>query len=149
MNTGTKWVLAQFAMLVLIGLTVAFSGGSPTAPTTVVAIILFLAGQGMAVAAVLKMRQYISAHPAPAPGASLLNGGIYGLVRHPMYGGVLLVAAAISIFDVNWIGLALTGVLAAVFHGKATYEEGLLEKAFLGYAEYRKQVTRRFIPWVL
>lgn len=141
--------MAQFVMLVLIGLAIAFSGGSPTPATTVAAIVLFLVGQGMAVAAVLKMRQYISAHPAPAPGASLLNSGIYGLVRHPMYGGVLLVAAAISLFDINWIGLALVGVLAGVFHGKATYEETLLDKAFLGYDAYRKQVTRRFIPWVL
>ncbi len=149
MTTGTKWVLAQLVVLVLIAVAVAFLGGDATAPTTIVAILLFVAGQGMAIAAALQMRQYISAHPAPTPGASLLQDGIYRLVRHPMYGGVMLMAGAIAVFDVNPAALLLTAVLAAVFHGKSRYEETLLTSSFLGYADYRKRVTRRFIPWLI
>lgn len=149
MNTGSKWVLGQFALLAAIGLAVAFFGGDPAVSTTLAAIVLFLIGQGMAIAAALKMRQYISAHPAPAPGASLLRGGIYGLVRHPMYGGVFFMALAVAVFDQNLIAIVLTMALAALFFGKSSYEETLLEETFLGYADYRKQVTRRFIPWVL
>ncbi len=149
MNTGSKWVLGQFLLLLAIGLSVAFFGGDPIAASTIAAVVLFLIGQGMALAAALKMRQYISAHPAPAPGASLLRDGIYGVVRHPMYGGVFFMALAVSVFDRNPIAVLLTVVLAALFFGKSSYEETLLEKTFLGYADYRKQVTRRFIPWVL
>lgn len=149
MTTGTRWVLAQLAVLALIAVAVAFLGGEATAPTTIIAILLFTAGQAMAIAAALKMRQYISAHPAPAPGASLLEDGIYRHVRHPMYGGVILMAGAIAVFDLNPVALALTAVLVGVFHGKSRYEETLLAAAFLGYAEYRKRVTRRFIPWLI
>ena len=149
MTTGSKWVGAQLVVLVLIAIAVALLGGEPTAPTTILAVILFLVGQGMAIAAALQMRQYISAHPAPAPGASLLQDGIYRLVRHPMYGGVILMAAAIAVFDVNPGALALTVVLAAVFNGKARYEESLLAATFLGYEDYRTRVTRRFIPWIV
>lgn len=149
MNTGTKWVLAQLVVLVLIAIAVAFLGSEATAPTTIVALILFIMGQGLAIAAALKMRQYISAHPAPAPGAILLQDGIYGYVRHPMYGGVILMAAAIAVFDLNPVALALTAVLVGVFIGKSRYEEALLAAAFLGYVEYRKRVTRRFIPWLI
>lgn len=149
MTTGSKWVLAQFVVLVLIAIVVAFLGGEATAPTTILAILLFVAGQGMAIAAALQMRQYISAHPAPVPGASLLQGGIYKLVRHPMYGGVILMAGAIAVFDVNPVAVVLTAVLAAVFHGKSRYEESLLAAAFLGYEDYRERVTRRFIPWIV
>jgi len=149
MNTGSRWVLAQFVVLALIGLTVAFSGGSPTIVSTVAAVVLFMAGQAMAVAAALKMRQYISAHPAPVPGAIMLGDGIYGLVRHPMYGGVLLMAAAFAVFDLNPIAGVLTVVLAVIFHGKSRYEEGLLVDAFLGYPDYRRRVRHRFIPWIL
>ena len=149
MNTGTRWVLAQLMVLVLIAVAVALLGSEATATTTIVAILLFIAGQGMAIAAALKMRQYISAHPAPAPGASLLQDGIYGYVRHPMYGGVILMAGAIAVFDLNPAALALTAVLVAVFLGKSRYEETLLAEAFLGYADYRTRVARRFIPWIL
>ena len=149
MDIGSRWVLGQFLLLVAIGLSVAFFGSSPELVTTVLAVALFLVGQGMALAAALKMRQYISAHPAPVPGASLLRDGIYGLVRHPMYGGVFFMALAIAVFDRNVVALVLSAALAALFVGKSSYEETLLEKTFLGYGEYRAQVTRRFIPWVL
>ena len=148
-TTGTKWVVAQAVVLALIAIAVVLLGGEATIPTTIAAILLFLAGQAMAIAAALRMRQYISAHPAPAPGAPLLQDGIYRFVRHPMYGGVMLMAGAIALFDVNPAALALTVVLAAVFHGKSRYEESLLVAAFLGYAEYQKRVTRRFIPWIV
>jgi protein-S-isoprenylcysteine O-methyltransferase Ste14 len=149
MTTGSKWVMAQLVVLVMIAISVAFSGGEATAVTTIVAIVLFIAGQGMAIAAALQMRQYISAHPSPAPGASLLQNGIYRHVRHPMYGGVMLMAGAIALFDVNPVALILTAVLAVVFHGKSRYEESLLAAAFLGYREYQRRVTRRFIPWLI
>ena len=149
MTTGSKWVLAQLVVLIAIALAVAFLGGEASALTTIVAILLFVAGQVMAIAAALQMRQYISAHPAPVPGASLLQGGIYNLVRHPMYGGVMLMAAAIAVFDINPVALALTSVLALVFHGKSRYEESLLVATFLGYEDYRSRVTHRFIPWLV
>jgi protein-S-isoprenylcysteine O-methyltransferase Ste14 len=148
MTTGTKWVLAQATVLVLIAIVVVLAGGEATLVTTGAAIALFVLGQGMAIAAALQMRQYISAHPAPAPGARLLQDGIYRHVRHPMYGGVILMALAIAVFDLNPLALVLTAVLVAVFFGKSRYEETLLAAAFLGYADYRKQVTRRFIPWL-
>lgn len=141
-------MLAQFIVLVFIGLAVAFLGSSPKPVTTIIAVVLFVLGQGMAVAAALKMRQYISAHPAPAPGAKLLADGIYGLVRHPMYGGVLLMAAAFAVYDLNLAAAVLTTMLGAVFYGKSSYEEGLLAATFLGYADYMQRVPRRFIPWV-
>lgn len=149
MDTGSRWVLGQFLLLLAIGLAVAFTGAAPTVPTTVVAAVVFVVGQGMALAAAIKMRQYISAHPRPAPGAALLRDGIYGFVRHPMYGGVFFMALAVAIFDRNVLAIVLSLALAALFFGKSSYEETLLEQTFLGYAEYRSQVTHRFIPWIL
>lgn len=149
MDTGSKWVWAQFLMLVLIAISILLFGGQPQAVATLIAVVLFVAGQGIAIAAALKMRQYLTAHPAPARGAVLLRGGIYGMVRHPMYGGVILMCAAVAVFDLNVIAAVLTGGLVALFYGKSGYEETLLVEAFLGYADYQEQVTRRFIPWVL
>ena len=66
-----------------------------------------------------------------------------------MYGGVFFMALAVSVFARNLIAVVLSLALGALFFGKSSYEETLLEETFLGYADYRKQVTRRFIPWVL
>lgn len=149
MDTGSKWIWGQLVVLALIAISILLFGGEPQVATTIVAIVLFLLGQGMAIAAALQMRQYLTVHPAPAPGASLLRGGIYAHVRHPMYGGVLLMAAAVSVFDINLIAGLLTAGLVPLFYGKSRYEESLLVETFLGYPEYRNRVTRRFIPWIL
>ncbi|MCP3974608.1 MAG: isoprenylcysteine carboxylmethyltransferase family protein [bacterium] len=149
MDIGSKWVWAQFIVLLLIAVSVLVFGGDPQVGATIIALALFVAGQGIAIAAALKMRVYLTAHPAPARGAALLRDGIYGKVRHPMYGGVILMASAVSVFDLNVVAGLLTVGLVVLFFGKSRYEESLLTEAFLGYAEYQKQVTRRFIPWVL
>lgn len=141
-------MLGQFLLLIAIGIAVALGGSDPRIVTTVAAVVLFVAGQAMALAAAVKMRQYISAHPKPAPGAALLRDGVYGLVRHPMYGGVFFMALAVAVFDRNVVAIALCLALAALFYGKSSYEETLLEQTFLGYPEYRQSVTHRFIPWL-
>ncbi len=149
MDTGSKWVWAQFVVLLAIGVSIFTFGGEPQVAATIIAIVLFVGGQGIAIAAALRMRQYLTAHPAPAHGAALLRDGIYGMVRHPMYGGVILMAAAVSVFDLNLVAGLLTIGLVALFSGKSRYEESLLADVFLGYSDYQEQVTRRFIPWVL
>ena len=149
MDTGSKWVWAQFGVVLLIGISILMFGGEPQAWATVIAVALFVVGQVIAIAAALKMRQYLTAHPAPAHGAALLRDGVYGLARHPMYGGVILMAAAVSVFDLNVVAGLLTVGLVVLFFGKSRYEESLLTDAFLGYAAYQQQVSRRFIPWVL
>jgi protein-S-isoprenylcysteine O-methyltransferase Ste14 len=141
--------MAQLAVLVLIAIAVALLGGAANPVATIVAAVLFIAGQGMAIAAAVQMRRFISAHPAPAPGASLLQDGIYRHVRHPMYGGVMLMALAIAVFDVNPVAVVLTAVLAIVFHGKSRYEESLLVATFPAYPAYRDRVVRRFVPWMI
>jgi len=149
MSTGSRWVFVQFVLLLAIGFSIALFGGEPRPAATIVAVVVFAAGQGMALAAAWQMRRFLTAHPAPTPGAILLQSGIYGLVRHPMYGGVLLIAAAVAIFDLNPVAAALTIVLAGVFVGKVAYEETLLAKAYVAYESYRAQVPKRFIPWLI
>ena len=83
--------------------------------------------------------------PEPKAGASLVMGGPYRRMRHPMYSALLLVMAAGVAASPDapralaWLALLL------VLHGKAGLEERLLLARWPQYAGYRAR-TWRFIP---
>jgi len=84
-------------------------------------------------------------HPEPKVNGVLVTGGPYRLVRHPMYGAVLLAAAALTALSASWLGALAWGSLLWVLWQKATLEEQWLCEHHAGYAAYR-QTTKRFIP---
>ena len=75
----------------------------------------------------------------------LRTGGVYRLVRHPIYGGVILIALGSSLV---WSPLALlpTALLVVLFELKSRREESLLLERFPGYETYRRRVRWRFVP---
>jgi protein-S-isoprenylcysteine O-methyltransferase Ste14 len=81
-------------------------------------------------------------------GHRVVSTGVYGWVRHPMYLGATLmfvggplVTGAVSALGV---GLALVVLLAV----RSLDEEALLTRELPGYAEYRRRVRYRFVPFV-
>jgi protein-S-isoprenylcysteine O-methyltransferase Ste14 len=88
----------------------------------------------------------INIRPEPKPGGTLVTGGPYRFVRHPMYLAVMLFSAGFVGHDpLQWLAL---GALAAVLFAKARREERLMVLAHPGYVEYRAR-TRAIIPFVL
>lgn len=85
--------------------------------------------------------------PRPVPGAPVIDGGAYRVVRHPMYTGVLTQAAAVSIAGSPW-ALLPTGALAIILDRKAAHEEERLELVHPGFADYRTRTRWRFLPGV-
>lgn len=84
--------------------------------------------------------------PMPTPnGAGLAAGGIYGYVRHPMYSGVIAVALGLAVGSGHAWTYAFTVLLALFFEAKTRVEEGFLERAYPGYAEYAAK-TGKFLP---
>ena len=78
----------------------------------------------------------------------LVVRGPFGLVRHPIYGGVVLGLLAVSLLTRP---LALVPSLCGIVFLtlKARHEERLLREAVPGYDAYCRRVRRRFIPFVL
>ncbi len=146
---GGWWVVAQGLLLTgLVATWVLWGGGWGVAAVAGGAV---LAGAGGALGAggFLALGQAVTPYPEPLPGAALVERGAYRLARHPIYGGIVLGSAGVSLADGNWPGLAVTLALAALFWGKTGFEEQRLAARYPGYEAYRARVRRRLIPWVL
>lgn len=141
------WVLAQF--LVMAGV-VASWHFPPHYHVTVllwVGLSVALTGVALFVWARKALGGSFSVFPRPKPGARLVTDGPFALVRHPIYGGALLVFAGCSLaFSPS--GLAATLVLALLWAGKARVEERHLTERFPEYADYRRRVRKRLLPLV-
>ena len=147
---GGGWVVAQFALmgaaLVAIVIPPDWPSGARTA-LAVAGVVLLVAGAALAVAAGRSLGRAMTPYPRPLEGAQLVETGVYGVVRHPVYTGGLL-------FFVGWsliagpVALAFTLALAALWAGKIAVEERHLRAAHPGYEDYTRRVTRRLVPGV-
>lgn len=85
---------------------------------------------------------------SPAENAILITSGMYSVVRHPIYTGVLILGIAWSIFFGSLLSLLFTLVLFLFFMVKSTREEELLAKKFPEYVDYKTRVKKKIIPFV-
>ena len=147
-DRGGWWVVAQVGLFGLILLALRRNADPVVAIQivgwTAIALALLLGGSGM-----WMIRRRITAMPAPLDGAVLMDGGPYGLVRHPIYGGVILGFVGLTTKGGNVYALGLSLLLIPFFYAKSRHEERLLEAQFPEYDEYRLRVTRRVLPWLL
>ena len=99
-------------------------------------------------AEVLRENTYLSRTIQVQENQKVIDTGLYGIVRHPMYSATLLLFLSIplvlgSIFSFI-IFLAYPFIIAKRIKG----EEALLEKELYGYKEYKNKVKYRLIPFI-
>eukprot|EP01025_Chloroclados_australasicus_P047343 TRINITY_DN5286_c0_g1_i1.p1 TRINITY_DN5286_c0_g1~~TRINITY_DN5286_c0_g1_i1.p1 ORF type:complete len:252 (-),score=35.20 TRINITY_DN5286_c0_g1_i1:250-1005(-) len=113
-------------------------------------ILLMITGLVSVWLAVFNLGQSLSPFPVPRKRNKLVTTGIYGIVRHPMYAGVLMVCTGLSLYTGGETRLLLSFLLAYLFNQKAKLEEKyLLEKYPTEYKEYMEsQTKKRFIPLI-
>jgi protein-S-isoprenylcysteine O-methyltransferase Ste14 len=82
----------------------------------------------------------------PLPGADLVTGGAYAHLRHPIYGGLVLLLTGYTLAWSNWTLAALVGLVAfQYFQAKARAEERWLLRRFPQYEAYQRRVRRRIL----
>ncbi len=147
---GGGWVAVQGMLLLAIAVSLSIGPqlGALRMGRMIVGAVLALSGAVLAAVAIASHPQAVSATPAPVRGRPLVEDGIYGLVRHPIYGGVAIACAGLAVFTGRPLALLASLVLAIFFSRKAAHEESLLERAYPQYADYAARVPRRMIPWV-
>jgi protein-S-isoprenylcysteine O-methyltransferase Ste14 len=77
----------------------------------------------------------------------LVTTGIYGVMRHPIYAGLICVAVGWGVATYSLFAELLTAVLIVVLDLKSRREEMWLRERFPEYAAYAAR-TKRFIPGV-
>lgn len=110
---------------------------------TVGAASSMVGGAVLAAAGAVRLGPSLRALPTPPDRSVLRTDGAYGVVRHPIYAGLLASSTGAAILRARPEPLAAVAVLAAVLHLKAGYEERLLRLRFgAAYEEYAEQVPR-------
>ncbi len=147
---GEGWVALQFVIFGAIfggGLIGAAWSAPYRLPAAALGVALMAVGGWLALRGLFDLRESLTVFPRPRDGARLVEQGSYGLVRHPIYGGLVLGGLGWGLAMAAPASLAASLLLAAFFDLKSRREEAWLEERFAGYAAYRAR-TRKLIPWV-
>jgi len=147
---GEGWVAIQ-GLLLLIAAATGLLGpaweGAIRVGTSVAGIVLIGGGFTLAAMGMRDLRDALTPLPYPRADADLIETGVYGLVRHPIYGGLVLAGVGWGLLTASPAALVAGVVLLGFFELKSRREEAWLERRFAGYAAYRAR-TRRLIPWI-
>ena len=108
---------------------------------------LMVAGGALLAAGILRLGRGVTPLPFPRDQAALVQTGPYGLVRHPMYGGGLVLAFGWALFVHAWLTLGYVVVLLVFLDLKSRREERWLQDKYPEYGEYQRRV-RKLIPFV-
>ena len=81
-------------------------------------------------------------------GQKVISTGMYGVVRHPMYAGAVLLFISTPLLLGSIYGLALGLLLIVTIAARSVGEEAMLKQELEGYRDYMKKVKWRIIPLV-
>ena len=120
-------------------------GGTLASVTSLVGLVLMGAGALLGGRGLLDLGGNLTPLPHPRDDAVLVETGIYALVRHPMYGGLVATAFGWGLVAASPLTLLLAAVLFLFFDLKSRREEAWLKSRYNGYPTYMAR-TRRFFP---
>jgi protein-S-isoprenylcysteine O-methyltransferase Ste14 len=81
-------------------------------------------------------------------GQKVISTGMYGVVRHPMYAGAVLLFISTPLLLGSVYGLAIGMLLIVTIAARSVGEEAMLKRELEGYSDYTKKVKWRIIPFV-
>ncbi len=135
------------AGFVVAGLDYRFSWSKIPAAVTMIASALFLAAYAL-YAEVMRENAYLSRTIKVEEGQKVVDTGLYGIVRHPMYMATILLFLMIPIILGSWYALIVFAFYPVIIVVRLKDEEDLLTRELPGYAEYKKKVKYRIIPFI-
>ena len=151
---GEYWVLAQAVILV------GFALQSPWHPATwnnwpiwlghargAIALILALFALILLGKGLRDLGENLTPLPYPRKDSTLIQTGLYGVVRHCLYSGLIFGTVAYSLWYLSVPHFLISALLFLELDVKARKEEMWLIERFPEYEEYRQRVNK-FIPGV-
>ena len=151
-QTTQKGVVALSGLMFIAGFVVAgldylFGWSRMPLWVTGVAAVLFLLSYGL-YALVMRENAYLSRTIKVEAGQQVVDTGLYGIVRHPMYTATIFLFLAIPVVLGSWYALAVFSVYPVIIIVRLKDEEALLTRELSGYCEYKKKVKYRLLPFI-
>lgn len=139
--------LMFLAAFIIAGLNYRF--GWIRFPRVIVIIgrVLFLLAYAM-FAEVLRENEYLSRTIEVQEGQTVVDTGLYGIVRHPMYSATVILFLAMALILDSPISFVIMLAYIPIIVKRIRNEEEVLEKELKGYDEYKKKIRYRLIPFV-
>lgn len=135
------------AMFILAGLDFRFGWSNVPAWVTIFAAVLQLAAYAM-YAEVMRENAYLSRTIEVQKDQKVIDTGLYGIVRHPMYAATLPLFLAMPLVLGSWAAFAVMLVYPVLIIVRIRNEEAVLEAGLEGYADYKRRVKYRLIPLI-
>ena len=147
-----KWVLLFSGLMFLSGFIIAglnYRYKWIEIPNIVVIIssILFIISY-ILYAEVLRENTYLSRTIEVQENQKVIDTGLYGIVRHPMYAVTILLFLTMPLVLGSIISFIIFLIYPIIINKRIKNEEKVLEKDLKGYIEYKKKVKYKVIPFV-
>ena len=139
--------LMFIAGFVLAGLDHRFGWSQMPRWVVIAAAVLFLAAYGL-YAEVMRENAYLSRTIRVEAGQTVVDTGLYGIVRHPMYMATLLLFLMMPLVLGSWWALIAFAFYPVIIVVRLKDEEDLLSRELPGYEAYKKKVKYRLVPFV-
>ena len=139
--------LMFLAGFIVAGLGVRFNWYTLPTPVVIGATVVFLAAY-ILYAEVLRENTYLSRTIEVQENQKVIDTGLYGIVRHPMYSATLLLFISMPLVLGSVYSFLIFLMYPFIIAKRIKGEEEFLEKELAGYLEYKQKVKYRLIPFI-
>lgn len=139
--------LMFLAAFILAGLSFRFGWLMLPFPVSIAAAVVFLAGYAM-YAEVLRENTYLSRTIEVQEDQKVIDTGLYGVVRHPMYLATVILFLAMPLILGSVLSFLIMLLYIPIIAKRIRNEEQVLEEGLPGYPEYKEKVKYRLIPFL-
>jgi protein-S-isoprenylcysteine O-methyltransferase Ste14 len=153
-DRGNRWVLAAFGIIGLLSAYLpaytdrrefwTFDGDA----VRWIGVALFAAGGALRIWPVFVLGRRFSGLVAIQPGHTLVTSGVYGVIRHPSYLGLLVNSLGWALAFRSGVGVLLTALMIPPLVARMRAEETLLRTQFGGEYDAYCRRTSRLIPGI-
>jgi protein-S-isoprenylcysteine O-methyltransferase Ste14 len=138
LEKGKKLVFIQFALIIVLAL---FPDNNKVDPRlSIVGTVMLAIGLAVLFAGFMGLGKSLTANPVPNQDGVLVTKGIYSIVRHPIYLGLLSITLGLVVSSGVWAQIIVWIALAVLLVYKMRWEEVLLTAKYKGYAQYMTKV---------
>lgn len=132
---------------ILCGIDYRFGWSSMPKAVSIAASVVLLISYGL-YAEVMRENAYLSRTVEVQEGQEVIDAGLYGVVRHPMYFSTVLLFLSIPLVLGSWFGFILFISYPFLMVKRIKNEEAVLEAGLKGYTDYKQRVRYKMLPFI-